>query len=211
MKKIFMTMAAMSALAVGAPAFAQGNSQYANGNVQARVQQLQVQLQAGVQRGTISRQEAAPLRDQLRQLVRMERTFARDGISGRERAELQQRINGLRQQIRFAERNGDNRYGQNGQYQNGQYGQNGQYDRDDRYGRDDDDRYGRDDRYGNDDRNGVGLRIGQRVSTNLGGLPNELRERFRDGGGYYYRYGNGNVYQIDARTQTIVRVYDARR
>lgn len=201
MKKIFMTMAAMSALAVGAPAFAQ----QANGNIQARVQQLQVQLQTGIQRGSISRQEASPLRDQLRQLVRMERTFARDGISGRERAELQQRVNGLRQQIRFAERNGDNRYGQNGQYQNGQYGEYGQYDRDDRYGRDDDDRYD------NDNRNGVGLRIGQRVSTNLGGLPNEYRDRFRDGGGYYYRYGNGNVYQVDARTQTIVRVYDARR
>ncbi len=210
MKKIFMTMAAMSALAVGAPAFAQGNSQYANGNVQARVQQLQVQLQTGIQSGAISRQEASPLRDQLRQLVRMERIYARDGISGRERAELQQRINGLRQQMRFAARNGDNRYGNDRYGQNGQY-PNGQYDRDDRYDRDDDDRYDRDDRYGNDDRYQGSLRIGQRVSANLGGLPSELRDRFRDGGGYYYRYGNGNVYQVDARTQTIVRVYDARR
>lgn len=209
MKKIFMTMAAMSALAVGAPAFAQGNSAYANGNVQARVQQLQVQLQTGIQSGAISRQEASPLRDQLRQLVRMERIYARDGISGRERAELQQRINGLRQQMRFAMRNGDNRYGNDRYGQNGQY-QNGQYDRDGRYDRDDDDRYDRDDRYGNDDRYQGSLRIGQRVSANLGGLPNELRDRFRDGGGYYYRYGNGNVYQVDARTQTVVRVYDAR-
>ena len=51
MKKLFITMAAVSALAIGAPAAAQ----YAGGNVQARLQQLQVRLDAGVRSGEIGR------------------------------------------------------------------------------------------------------------------------------------------------------------
>jgi len=64
MKTIFMTLAAVSAIAIGAPAAAQNMG----GNIQSRLQQLRLNIQAGVQRGTITRQEAMPLREQLRQL-----------------------------------------------------------------------------------------------------------------------------------------------
>ena len=52
------------------------------------------------------------------------------------------------------------------------------------------------------------LRVGQRVTTGLYGIPVQYRARFRDGGGVYYRSDGRNIYQIDARTQTVLRVYD---
>ncbi|HEX8481812.1 MAG TPA: hypothetical protein VF650_07920 [Allosphingosinicella sp.] len=272
MKKLIIALAATSALASAVPAAAQsggyGNNSggygNGNGNAEMRSDQLQMRLQAGVRSGAITRAEAMPLREQLRQLTRLEAVYAQGGISGRERADLQHRIMTLRQGIRMAERSGDSRYGRD----------------DDRYGRDDDryDRDDRDDRYGNvdsrydrnndgwDDRDGNrdgrwdvdsrydsnrdgyddrdhnrdgrwdndegyqqsdgrgvvgqildrvtgngGLRVGQRASANLGGVPYAYRNQYRDGDGVYYRSDSRNIYQIDARTQTVVRVFAMNR
>ena len=251
MNKIIIALAATTAFAGGAPAAAQ----YGAGNSQIRSDQLQLQLQAGVRSGAISRAEAMPLRDQLTQLTRLERLYARDGINGRERADLQHRINTLRQGIRMAERSGDGRYGRD----------DDRYDRDDRYSRGDDSSYDRnndgwDDRDGNrdgrwdvearndsnrdgwDDRDrdrdgrwdndegyeqasdrGVvgqildrvtgngGLRVGQRASADLGAVPYAYRTQYRDGAGSYYRSDGRQIYQVDARTQMVVRVYAMNR
>jgi hypothetical protein len=266
-KIIFIALAATSAIAGAAPASAQsggyGGNGYGNGygqgNVEVRADQLQMRLQAGVRSGAITRAEAMPLREQLRQLTRLEILYSRDGISGRERADLQHRINSLRQGIRMAERSGDSRYGRD----DDRYDRD---DRDDRFGRSDvDSRYDRnndgwDDRDGNrdgrwdvdsrydsnrdgyDDRDldrdgrwdndqsyqqtdnrGVvgqildrvtgnnGLRVGQRASANLGSVPYAYRSQYRDSDSVYYRSDNRNIYQIDARTQTVVRVYAMNR
>jgi hypothetical protein len=96
-------------------------------------------------------------------------------------------------------------------------------------------RYDNDDRYGNNDRDyddryqtpapqrggigglidsvlgGGGLRVGQRVSGNLGAVPYEYRNQYRDGNGVYYRSDNRAIYQIDARTDTVVRIYSLNR
>ncbi|HYW16569.1 MAG TPA: hypothetical protein VE891_10520 [Allosphingosinicella sp.] len=314
---IFTALAATSAvaaIAAAAPASAQsggyggngyGNNGYGNGNVEVRADQLRMRLQAGVQSGAITRAEAMPLREQLRELTRLETLYARDGISFRERADLQQRIGTLRQGIRMAERSGDSRYGQDdrdGRWQDrdgrwhegdddrygnarpcppglakknngclppGQVGRDDRYDRDDRddrYGnRDVDSRYDRnndgwddrdsnrdgrwdvDSRYdsnrdGYDDRDldrdgrwdndqgyqqsngrGVvgqildrvtgnnGLRVGQRASANLGSVPYAYRSQYRDSDNVYYRSDGRNIYQIDARTQTVVRIYAMNR
>lgn len=266
-KTLLIALAATSAIAAAAPASAQpgygngnGNGNgYANGNgnVEVRADQLQMRLQAGLRSGAITRAEAVPLREQLRQLNRLETLYARDGISGRERADLQHRINSLRQGIRMAERGADGRYGRD----------DDRYDRDgDRYGRADvDSRYDRnndgwDDRDGNrdgrwdvdsrydsnrdgyDDRDynrdgrwdndqgyqqssdrGVvgqildrvtgnsGLRVGQRASADLGGVPYAYRTQYRDGANTYYRSDGRQIYQIDARTQTVVRIYAMNR
>jgi hypothetical protein len=261
-KIIFIALAATSAVAVAAPASAQsggyGGNGYANSNsnIEVRADQLQMRLQAGIRSGSITRAEAMPLREQLRQLTRLETLYARDGISGRERADLQQRVNSLRQGIRMAERGADGRYG----------GGDDRDDRDDRYSRGDvDSRYDRnndgwDDRDGNrdgrwdvdsrydsnrdgyDDRDhnrdgrwdndqgyqqtndrGVvgqildrvtgngGLRVGQRVSGDLGNVPYAYRSQYRDSDNFYYRSDDRNIYQIDARTQTVVRVYAMNR
>jgi hypothetical protein len=261
---IFFALAATSAIAAAAPASAQsgyGGNGYGNGygygNAEVRADQLQLRLQAGIRSGAITRAEAVPLREQLRQLTRLEALYARDGISGRERADLQHRINSLRQGIRMAERGADGRYGRDGD----RYGRD-----DDRYSRGDVDRSydrdndGWDDRDGNrdgrwdvdsrydsnrdgyddrdhdrdgrwdddqdyrqsDDRGVVGqvidrvtgnggLRVGQRASADLGGVPYAYRSQYRDGDNFYYRSDGRNIYQIDARTRTVVRVYSMNR
>lgn len=243
MNKIFIALVATTAFAGAAPAAAQ----YGMGaNGQIRSDQLQMQLQAGVRSGAISRAEAMPLREQLMQLTRLERLYARDGISGRERADLQHRINNLRQGIRMAERTGDGRYGRDDRDDDrfgndeGRYDRDGRYDgRDGRDGREVDSRYDRnndgwDDRDGNrdgrrdnddgygreevQDRGALGqiidrvtgtggLRVGQRASGDLTSVPYAYRSQYRDSASAYYRSDGRQIYQIDPRTQTVVRIY----
>jgi anti-sigma28 factor (negative regulator of flagellin synthesis) len=105
MKKIMITIAALSALGGAVPAMAQSRGS----NLDNRVENLRDQIQQGVQRGTISRGEAQPLRDRLRELTRLERQYSRGGFSRSEQRVLQQRIQSLRQQIQYAERNGRGR------------------------------------------------------------------------------------------------------
>lgn len=226
MHKLF-AIAALSVLAA-APAAAQYSSQAnvnanadANADVNAgignRIAQLETRLQAGIRSGAIDRQETRSLRPQLRELTRLERQYSRDGLNQQERRDLQQRIRAVRQQIRTAD--------------------NGSYDRNERYGYNDDDYYDRyanandDDGYGQGGpyeevnevcatRSGIGgllgnilgsdncLSVGERVTGNLGALPTEYRSQFRDGGGYYYRYADGRVIQVDSRTRTVARIYD---
>src|SRR5688500_11365980 len=146
MKKFITIIAALSAIGLATPAAAQnrygdnGSYGYANGygGMQARTEQLRQRFQIGIQRGTISRQEAGYLRDGFRQLNRLERQYGRDGLNRYERRTLQQHIQQLRQQIQVAERSRGNGYGRDD-------------DRDGRDGRDWSD--GRGDRYDRDDRN----------------------------------------------------------
>ena len=67
-----------------------------------------------------------------------------------------------------------------------------------------------DDLFGDDDCD-AGLRVGSRVSGNLGAVPYEYRNQYRDGNGYYFRSDGRSVFQIDARTNTIVRIYALNR
>ena len=296
-RKMF-AMAAFAALAAATPATAQWN-----GNV-VDTQSLRAEIDAGVARGDLSTQDAASLRSQLRGLADLQRRYAQDGLSYSEREDIQQRAQGLRNEIANAQgyssssdygpygngssnsqRYGNgygggysggsqgaygNRYGGsgygtygnsaygngghsngaygNGGYSNGAYG-NGSYNRaygnrgdstygngaytnrsygngayanrygNDQYDRDEDSSvdgyrgdgrsnrdgsYGRDD---NDDEGGYALRVGDRADGDLSAVPNAYRTRFRDGGGVYYRYGDGSVYQIDARTGLVLRIY----
>lgn len=94
-----------------------------------------------------------------------------------------------------------NRYG-NGQYDEDEGYSDNAYRRDRTYDRDNS--YDRDEGY---DEGGYGLRVGDRVTGGLYAVPNAYRYRFRDGDGVYYRYGNGSVYQIDARTGVVLRIY----
>ena len=57
----------------------------------------------------------------------------------------------------------------------------------------------------------TGLRVGARATANLQALPWEYRSRFRDGNGVYYRSDGRQIYQIDARTNTILRIYSMDR
>jgi hypothetical protein len=220
MNKLLLSMAAMGAVAVAAPAASQtwSNANAGGGmGISSRIAQLDARVSAGIQSGDISRTEARSLRMQVRDLQRLEQQYSYNGLTSTERQDLQQRLRSLRDDVRMAD--------------------NGRYDRDTRYGRWDDPYYNDNGAYtgrggpyeqpyetycdtGN--RGGIGglidgvlgrndncgIRIGGRASSNLYSVPSQYRYRFRDGNGVYYRSDGRNIYQIDARSQTVLRVYD---
>jgi hypothetical protein len=55
------------------------------------------------------------------------------------------------------------------------------------------------------------MRVGQRVGGGLYAVPYELQGQYRDGYGYYYRSDGRAIYQIDTRTNTVLRVYPMNR
>ena len=144
MKKLIMTIAAVSALGIAAPSVAQSRGS----NFDNRIENLRDQIQRGVRRGTISRHEAQPLRERLHRLNRLERRYSYGGFSRYERRDLWQRIQRLRQQIEYAERRGGRYDRRDRDDDRGRgYDRDRDHDRDDRRG---DDR--RDDRRGDDRR-----------------------------------------------------------
>lgn len=226
MKTLLLGLA-ISAVVVTGPAAAQNpDSRYQDrsgsygdddrggrGNIPAGIEQLRERVQAGVQSGTISRQEAAPLWSGLRSLNQLERRYSRNGLSNEERRDLQTRLRSLRQDVRRADNGASGRYDawdrDNGRYDDRDY------DRDDR--RDDD----RDDRYrepqqrgglggvidGVLGRSGASLKVGQRAPSDLYGVPYEYRDRYRDTDRSYYRSDGRQIYQIDTRTQAVIRIH----
>jgi hypothetical protein len=305
MTRIALTLAAFTALASAAPAAAQYASRYDSyAAADVDIQGLGAEIDAAAARGEISSRDATGLRSQLRGLVNLQRQYEANGLSSSERTDLQQRAQGLRNEIAEAggsasgDSYGTDRYGTEGyandrgyadrgtygttrapgyqgtygngygrqgysggtysntyqtpgynggtygntygtpgysggtyvntygapgsnagsygngygtpSYNGGTYGngyanrgyagnQYGQYDRNQAY-RDDN----RDDGY--DDEDGVVLRVGDRAPGGLYGVPDEYRARFRDSPYFYYRYGAGNIYQIDARNGSVTRV-----
>ena len=219
MKKLLTIMAAGSALAIAAPVAAQQyqpqyQGQYQNrANVNAgmgisnRIAQLQTRLQTGIQQGLISRQEAQSLRPQIRQLVQLERQYSRDGLTQQERQDLQQRLRSVRQQLRTADGGANGRYAQ---WENDNYGQGGPYEEVQTC----ESRGGLGGVIGSifgGNNSNCGLQVGQRVSGNLGSVPYEYRNQYRDGNGVYYRSDGRAIYQVDARTNTVVQVYGMNR
>jgi hypothetical protein len=222
MNKILLSMAAVGAIAVAAPAASQSwNDDNWNANagggmgISNQIARLDARISAGIASGEISRTEARNLRLELRQLRQLERQYSYNGLTQTERQDLRQRLRDLREDVRIAD--------------------NGRYDRDTRYSWDD--RYDNDDGYsgrggpyeqpydtycetntrggigglidgvlGRNDNN-CGLRVGARATGNLYSVPSQYRYRYRDGNGVYYRSDGRNIYQIDARTQTVLRIY----
>ena len=52
-----------------------------------------------------------------------------------------------------------------------------------------------------------GLRVGMQATGNLYAVPYEYRSQFRDNASVVYRSDGTRIYEIDARTQTVVRVF----
>lgn len=212
MHKLVSVLAALSAASAAAPLTAQApvdSNVNAAGSVGIanRIARLDARIQAGVNAGAIDRTEARNLRRELRQISRLERQYSRGGYSQSERRDLQQRLRGFRDQLAAA----DGRGGQYGSRDGGYYGQGGPYEEiecgsngggigglfDSIFGGGDDDC--------------AGLRVGQRASGNLGVLPSQYRGQFRDGNGIVYRTDGSQIYQIDVRTNTVLRVYGMNR
>ena len=152
MNKLILTMTAVSAVALAAPAAAQyyprqntypaQNAYPYRSDVQAdfgarfasRLDRIEERLDAGIEAGAIDRREARSLRMQVRMLTRLERRYGMNGFTQQEQMDLNQRLRSLRQDIRVADGGvGDRRYGANDDRygeDNGYYGRGGPYDGD---------------------------------------------------------------------------------
>ena len=215
MRTVVMALAGASGLLATAPALAQSGPQP---NFQNRFGNLENRIQIGLQSGAITRTEAAPLREQLRQVQQLERRSASGGFTQAERTRIQTRLQSLRQQIATAERNDYARPGTSDEdpwpgdtdNERGRDRYDGNEDRDRRG----DDRGRYDDRYRDRDHTPDAdqgrheARIGSRVPGHFGGVPRELRNEFPETMPYTYRFWDGRVYQVERRTGVIVRIYE---
>jgi len=234
MKKTFLAMTALAGLASAMPAAAQYQgrypSQYDQGryssqygqdvSFDARIDALQTRLDAGLRAGTITRREAWPLRRQLDDLRRLEVRYSQNGFTRFERDDLQQRLRGFRQDLRVADNGGWDRNDRMAWDDTG-YGRT-----DNGYGRTDNGYYGRGGPYEEvvcERRGGVGgfidtltgsqncYAVGDRVGNGLYAVPYDYQSRYRDGGGVYYRSDGRSIYEIDARTNLVIRAYPMNR
>jgi hypothetical protein len=210
MRPIYMTMAALAGLSVAAPASAQWAHEptYSQAPAAARMvqrghdrtysQQLRMQIDAGVSQGMISRRESISLRKELGSLIRLERRFSPNGISGREHAELLQRSTALARDIRIASTERSDHRGDTASWKSGTI--NGKWVPDARFaGLHPGDRFNGD------------ARIGQQATVRIVGLPSEYRDQYVDDARIYYGYDNGRVYQIDRQSKVILALLDIAR
>jgi hypothetical protein len=245
MKNLVYAVVGASALAMSVPAAAQVNAQggvYAGQQstypgqpgTENRIAQLDARLQAGIQAGTITRAEARPIRQQIRQLSQLERQYSANGLTKRERQDLQARLQNVRRQLRVADGGANGRYaawdndgylnengnagygngsGYNDNYNNGNYNANGGY-------ANNQTNYRQVSEVCGNQGSGIGailgtllgggqncLRVGQRLNGQLSALPNGYQNQFRDGNGYYYGYLAGNVIEVDSNTSVVRRIF----
>ena len=78
-------------------------------NISQRKHNLDRRIDRGERNGSLSRREASRLRRELNDLVYLERSYLRGGLSFRERAELDRRYDRLSYQVREERRDRDDR------------------------------------------------------------------------------------------------------
>lgn len=121
-KKALIPALALAAATVAVPAAASASAatttQYRGGYEQnhrgwqpisQRKHNLDRRIDVGQRNGQLSRREATRLRSELNQLVRLEYSYQRGGLSLRERQELDARYDRLSRQVREERRDWDNR------------------------------------------------------------------------------------------------------
>jgi len=112
MKKILLSIAAVSAVAAAVPAVASAQSYdrgpdrgYDRGYRQDvggdRVARLDQRIDMGIRNGGLSRNEAWRLKGDLRETARLESRYRRGGLSGWERQDLDRRYDRISAQIRY--------------------------------------------------------------------------------------------------------------
>jgi hypothetical protein len=120
MKKILLSIAAVSAVAAAVPAVASAQSYGPNGGYDRgpdrgyhqdvggdRVARLDQRIDVGIRSGGLSRNEAWRLKGDLRETARLESRYRRGGLSGWERADLDRRYDRISAQIRYERQDRD--------------------------------------------------------------------------------------------------------
>lgn len=80
-------------------------------SIDSRQAQLDRRIERGMQTGQLSRQEAWRLRQEFRQIARLENRYRADGLSRWERADLDRRFDALSARIRYERHDRDYGYG----------------------------------------------------------------------------------------------------
>jgi hypothetical protein len=109
MKKILLSIAAVSAVAAAAsvPAIASAQPYGYGGD---RVARLDQRIDRGIRDGDLTRNEAWRLKGELRDTARLETRYRRNGLNGWERNDLDRRYDRISAQVRYERHDGD-RYG----------------------------------------------------------------------------------------------------
>lgn len=102
MKRTLISLLAATTVIAGAPAIASAQQGWTN--INQRQAQLDQRIDVGVRNGQLTRAEATRLRAEFNDLVRMEANYRRDGLSPRERADLDRRFDVLSAKIRVERR-----------------------------------------------------------------------------------------------------------
>lgn len=123
MKKILLSIAAVSAVAAAVPAVASAQAYgpgpgydrgYDRGYQDVggdRVARLDQRIDMGIRSGGLTRNEAWRLKGDLRETARLEARYRRGGLSGWERADLDRRYDRISAQIRYERHDRDYGYG----------------------------------------------------------------------------------------------------
>ena len=112
MKRVLTTLFTAGALAaVAVPAMAQpyGGGYRGDNQFERRLERFSDRVDRGAERGDITRRETVRLRQDIRELQRLENRYSRNGIDRREAQDLDRRLDSLEQRIRFERRDGDDR------------------------------------------------------------------------------------------------------
>jgi opacity protein-like surface antigen len=114
MKKILLAIAAVASLGAAASASA---APYGYGPgpgngvaIDQRIADINARIDRGARNGSLSVREARNLRGQLDGVRRLEVRYGRDGLDGRERAELNGRLDRLSYQVRGDRHDGERRW-----------------------------------------------------------------------------------------------------
>jgi hypothetical protein len=105
MKRTFLTLLAATTVIAGVPAVASAQAW----NVNERQAQLDQRIDMGVRNGQLTRAEAERLRNEFRSIARLERNYRSNGLTARERADLDNRFDRLSQQVRVERRDRQDR------------------------------------------------------------------------------------------------------
>jgi hypothetical protein len=108
MKRVILSLIAAASLAGAAvPAFAQGPRPGDWQPLAQRQDNIEHRIDDGMRSGQLTRREARGLRDQFHDLLRLEERYRRDGMTPRERADLERRYDALSERVRFDRHNDD--------------------------------------------------------------------------------------------------------
>jgi Ni/Co efflux regulator RcnB len=119
MKKILLSIAAVSAVAATALPVAAMAQSYDRGHDDRggwnqggdRVARLDQRIDMGIRNGSLDRREAWRLKGDLRETARLQYRYGRDGLTRWERADLDRRFDRISAQIRYERHDRDYGYG----------------------------------------------------------------------------------------------------